>query len=404
MKGRLIALGHAPSGALAAALLVDGVLEDYLEDAPAGDDTPPVGEILPARLMRTGGKGAGLGPGGAFVALPRGGHGFLRDGAGLKEGRRLLVQVAGYAEPGKAPPVTRRLSYKSPLLIHTPGAPGLNVSRQIRNEDERARLEDALRTAADPFFQATPPAAGEDSPAARRHAVMARYGAMLEEGGIIVRSAAEDASPEALAEALQALLARRDTLERMLDADDAPPLSETAHAIALREWCLPLPAAVIACGAEVFERAEADLPEAVRPRLRQEDGAEFDRLGILDALDALAAPRCPLPSGGSLVIEPTTALTAVDVNTGGDFSPAAGLKANIEAARALPRQLRLRGLGGQVLVDFAPMPKKDRRAVESALKAALKRDPIDTTAHGFTTMGLYELQRKRERRPLHELR
>ncbi|MEM9761687.1 MAG: ribonuclease E/G [Pseudomonadota bacterium] len=404
MKGRLIALGHAPSGARAAALIVDGVLEDYIEDAPEGDETPPVGEILPARILRTGGKSAGLGPGGAFVSLPNGGQGFLRDGAGLKEGRRLLVQVAGYAEPGKAPPVTRRLSYRCPLLVHTPGAPGLNVSRQIRSEDERTRLEDALRAAADPFFQATRPADGEDSPAARRHALMARYGEMLEDGGIIVRSAAEDASPAALAAALQALLERRDALERMVSAGEAPPRAETAHAIALREWCVPQPAAIIAGDAAVFDWAEATIPAPLLPRLSQEDGADFDGLGVLDALDALASRNWALPSGGSLVIEATTALTAVDVNTGGDFSPAAGLKANIEAARALPRQLRLRGLGGQVVVDFAPMPQKDRRAVESAIKAAFKRDPIDTTAHGFTTMGLYELQRKRERRPLNGLR
>ena len=72
----------------------------------------------------------------------------------------------------------------------------------------------------------------------------------------------------------------------------------------------------------------------------------------MEAIEALLAPRIALTGGGHMMIEPTRALVAVDVNTGPDTSPAASLKANIAAARDLPRQLRLRGLGGQVVVDF----------------------------------------------------
>ena len=82
-------------------------------------------------------------------------------------------------------------------------------------------------------------------------------------------------------------------------------------------------------------------------------------------LDALRAAHVPLGGGASMYVEPTRALVAVDVNTGGDTTPAAGLKANIAAARELPRQLRLRGLGGQITLDLAPMPKKDRRQFET---------------------------------------
>ncbi|MDT8344400.1 MAG: ribonuclease E/G, partial [Thermohalobaculum sp.] len=74
-----------------------------------------------------------------------------------------------------------------------------------------------------------------------------------------------------------------------------------------------------------------------------------------------------------------------------------------DAARDLPRQLRLRGLGGQVVVDFAPMPKKDRKRVEDTLKSAFRRDPIETSLAGWTAMGLFEIQRKRERQPLADL-
>ena len=93
----------------------------------------------------------------------------------------------------------------------------------------------------------------------------------------------------------------------------------------------------------------------------------------------------------------------VCVNSGLDTSPAAGLKANIAAARDLPRQLRLRGLGGQVTVDFAPMPKKDRGTLEQVLRAAFKGEGAETTLAGWTPLGCFELQRKRDRRPLAEI-
>jgi Ribonuclease G/E len=101
-----------------------------------------------------------------------------------------------------------------------------------------------------------------------------------------------------------------------------------------------------------------------------------------------------------MFIEPTRALVAVDVNTGGDFSPAAGLKANLAVAKALPRMLRLRGLGGQITLDLAPMPKKDRKQFELLLRSAFRSDPIETSLVGWTPLGHYELQRKRERLPI----
>ena len=104
-----------------------------------------------------------------------------------------------------------------------------------------------------------------------------------------------------------------------------------------------------------------------------------------------------------MFVEPTRALVAVDVNTGGDTSPAAALKCNLAACRALPRALRLRGLGGQITVDFAPMSKAHRKQVEQSLRGSFRNDPIETSLVGWTPMGLFELQRKRERAPLARL-
>ena len=122
--------------------------------------------------------------------------------------------------------------------------------------------------------------------------------------------------------------------------------------------------------------------------------------GIPEMIDAVLVPEVPLPGGGHMVIELTRALVAVDVNTGADTSMAAGLKANVAAARELPRQLRLRGLGGQVTVDFAPMPKKDRSALEQQLRAAFRGEAAETSLAGWTPLGNFELQRKRDRVPL----
>ncbi|OYW58802.1 MAG: hypothetical protein B7Z31_07010 [Rhodobacterales bacterium 12-65-15] len=123
---------------------------------------------------------------------------------------------------------------------------------------------------------------------------------------------------------------------------------------------------------------------------------------ILDAIADLLRPRVALDGGGHMMVEPTRALVAVDVNTGPDTSPAASLKVNIAAARDLSRQLRLRGLGGQVVVDFAPMPKRDRQILDQVLRAAFKTDG-DAHLAGWTTLGLFELTRKRDRLPLAEL-
>jgi len=90
------------------------------------------------------------------------------------------------------------------------------------------------------------------------------------------------------------------------------------------------------------------------------------------------------------------------VNTGGNTTPAASLKANLAAARELPRQLRIRGLGGPIVVDFAPMPKKDRPRLEQALRSAFRSDQVETALVGWTALGHFELQRKRERLPLAE--
>lgn len=133
MKGRVVVLDRW-QGREAAALVVDGQLEDLLIE-PAGDDPLRPGAILRGVVDRPV-----KGQGGVFVKLP-GGSGFLRQVSGLAPGQRVIVQVGGASEPGKAAPVSLRVLFKSRLAIVTPGAPGLNVSRRIRDEELRADLQ-----------------------------------------------------------------------------------------------------------------------------------------------------------------------------------------------------------------------------------------------------------------------
>jgi len=320
----------------AAALIVGGRLHDLLVET----DAPRPGTVYRAIADRPV-----KGQGGMFLRTPDG-PAFLRQVKGIAPGDTLLVQVTGYAESGKALPVTQKILFKSRFAIVTPGARGFNISRSIHDEDLRdSLLEIAHNTMdSDTGF------------------------------GLILRSACADADPDEIARdiadmadlASGVMRATIGEAQKLADGDGP-------HVMAWRDWANP---------AQVIT----------------EDGG-FEHHGVLDQIDALDSPLCSLSNGASMYVEPTRALVAVDINTGSDTSPAAGLKANLAAARDLPRQLRIRGLGGQITLDLAPMPKKDRRTFETALRTAFRPDSIDTTLVGWTPLGHFELQRKRARLP-----
>lgn len=224
----------------------------------------------------------------------------------------------------------------------------MNLSRRIRDEAVRVRLKEIA----------------SEVPGAE------------DQTGLILRSEAGAADEAAVADDIARM---RDLARAVLgDSEGREPEllvdGPDAHELAWRDWPTP----------DVL----SDAP------------GSFARHGVEDMIAAMRVARVAVAGGAFAFIEPTRALVAVDVNTGPDSSPAAGLKANIALARDLPRQLRCRGLGGQITVDFAPMPKKDRRVLEQVLRAAFKADPVETALAGWTPLGLFELQRKRERRPL----
>lgn len=337
MKGRTIILDHLGE-VEAAALMVDGKLDDLLFDS----DSPRPGTVYRAIADRPV-----KGQGGMFLKTPDG-SAFLRQIKGLSPGQPILVQVSGYAEPGKAIPVTAKVLFKSRYAIVTPDAPGLNISRSIRDEAERDRL---LEIAHD--------AAGETT------------------HGLILRSSCTGVEAEEIESDITAMLAVAATVLEDVSTDmDVLIEGDGPHVLAWREWTAP---------AEVVT-----------------DAGGFDTHGLLDVLEDAKGIEVGLSGGAFMYVEATRALIAVDVNTGNDASLAAGIKANMTCARLLPRALRVRGLGGQITLDLAPMPKKDRRPFENALRAAFRSDEVETILVGWTPLGHYELQRKRARAPLSE--
>ncbi|MEM9523773.1 MAG: ribonuclease E/G [Pseudomonadota bacterium] len=344
MKGRIVVLDSF-RGHEAAALIVDGVMQDLIiaggRKAPPGPGT--MFWAVTDRILNEQGS--------AILRLPEG-RAFLRQSKNLRPGQSLLVQVTGHAEPGKATPVTQKPVFKSRFAIVTPGVPGINIARSVKDREMRCALlllaRDIMKDASD---------------------------------GLILRSAVAHGAMDAIAEDIAATLASCERIKGN-SAGDRPKLLAKApgpHLLAWRDWSLPKPDTVV------------------------EDARGFEHFGILAEIDRLESPRIDLPDDAFAFIEPTRALIAVDVNTGGDTSPAAALKANIALARALPRALRLRGLGGQITVDFVPVSRRDRQRLERLLKVSFQHDSVDTALVGWTPSGHFELQRKRERLPLFQV-
>ena len=316
----------------ASALVVDGVLQDFFID----NDIPTPGQIYRATVDRPI-----KGQGGCFLKTPDG-SAFLRQGKGLSQGSRLLVQVSGFAETGKAIPVSRKILFKSRYVIITPENPGLNISRQIKNEERREELIALIRLNFKDFKE-----------------------------GMILRSSCKNALDKDILDDAEEMLnlagkifSDESNEEQLILESDKP------HALAWREWSQD---------ALVFSEI-----------------GSFEIHGVLDLLEELKSERVET-SDGHFFIETTRACTTVDINTGSDTSPAAALKANLATARDLPRQLRLRGIGGQIILDPAPISKKDRKIFDTSLRTAFRKDSVETNIVGWTAMGLIEIQRARVR-------
>ncbi len=236
-------------------------------------------------------------------------------------------------------------------------------------------------------------------------------------GGFILRTNGEEASDAELSEDIAYL---RKTWARIKDAALRMPPASVLHQDlsllqrVLRDMVVEDTQAIRVDSREQFEKLRAFATEfmpATLPKLQLYSGERpiFDLFNIDEDIGRALGRRVELKSGGYLIIDQTEALTTVDVNTGGfvgarNFDDTV-FKTNLEASQGIARQLRLRNLGGIVIVDFIDMIKDNHRdAVLAEFQKQLARDRVKTTVNGFSALGLLEMTRKRTRESLaHQL-
>ena len=303
----------------------------------------------------------------------------------LAEGEPLLVQVLKDPIGSKGARLSTQISIAGRMLVYLPHDPHIGISQKIEDESGRAALRDRLK---------------ELLPAE-------------EKGGFIVRTRAESASEDELRADIDYLRHLwRVIQERALGA--APPqllyqdLSLAQRV--LRDMVSAGTARVIVDSRENFQKlaafADSYMPR-VRGRLEHYTGERplFDLYNVETEIEKALSRRVELKSGGYLIIDQTEALTTIDVNTGGyvgsrNFDDTI-FKTNLEAAQAIARQLRLRNLGGIIILDFIDMQSDEHRAaVLEEFRKALSRDRTRITVNGFTALGLVEMTRKRTRESL----
>lgn len=318
----------------------------------------------------------------AYYREPAGSHPRIEEV--LERGKPIVVQVAKDAVGDKGSSLTTNLSLAGRYLVLTPFDDTRGVSRKVEDDDVRKKLR---QTAAK---------------------------LELPDGcGIIVRTNALDQTKLTLSRDLAALLrlwkrvqteARRGQGTRLLYSD------QDLIVQALRDHLDASIEEVLVDDDETFERAAAYMQAFMpRGRTRLVRYAErlplFSRFDVEPQLERISERRVPLPSGGSIVIDPTEALTAIDVNSGRSTRAASqeetAVHTNVEAAQEVARQLRLRDIGGLVVVDFIDMrASKNQRKVEKALRDAMKEDKARTSIGRISGNGLLEINRQRIRQPL----
>jgi ribonuclease E len=309
-----------------------------------------------------------------------GGAGRPRIQSVLRPGQEVMVQVLkeGMREKGAA--LTTFIGLPGRYLVYTPNSERSGVSRKIEDADKRHALRDILHSLL-----------GEDDP-----------------GGVIIRTAGIDRPAADLKRDLAALKKEWKAIqERFAATKKAGLVHQEASSIVrvLRDYFTENIEEVWVDSPDAYQEAlgyfKAQLPKfQKRLRLYVGDLSIFSAHNIEDQIEALGSSRVPLKSGGSIVIEPTEAMVAIDVNSGrsnqeSDIEDTA-LRTNLEAAEEVARQLRLRNLGGLIVVDFIDMfQAKNRAKVRDALIEFLKQDKARTTVGTISQFGLLEMSRQR---------
>ncbi len=303
----------------------------------------------------------------------------------LFDGQSIMVQVIKDPIGTKGARLSTQISIAGRMLVFLPQDTHIGISQKIGNEEDREQLR----------------------------AMVQKLLAPDEKGGFIVRTMAEDASEAELQMDVDYL--RKTWANICLLAKSRPPTSLLHQDLnlaqrVLRDFVNPETDGIQVDSREnylkLLEFAESYTP-AVIPKLIHYTGERplFDLNGVEEEIERALGRRVDLKSGGYLIVEQTEAMTTIDVNTGSfvagrNFADTI-FKTNLEAAHAIARQLRLRNLGGMIILDLIDMENPEHKAaVLSELNKAFSRDRTKLSASGFSALGLVEVTRKRTRESL----
>src|SRR5690348_17996143 len=305
----------------------------------------------------------------------------------LHEGKNILVQVIKDSIGTKGARLSTQVSIAGRMLVYLPQVSHIGISQRIEDETERKLLREKLR-------QLLPPG---------------------EKGGFIIRTMAESASDEELHTDIEYLHKLWNDITEKSAAGVPGELYQDLNLSfrVLRDFVNDDTTRILVDSRETYQKMKAFAEVytgKVMGRIDHYAGERplFDLYGVEEEIEKSLARRVDLKSGGYLIIDQTEALTTIDVNTGGfvgvrSFDETI-FKTNLEAAQAIARQLRLRNLGGIIIIDFIDMHEEThKREVLAALEQALSKDHAKTQVTAVSTLGLVEMTRKRTRESLEHI-
>jgi ribonuclease G len=309
----------------------------------------------------------------------------------IYEGQTLMVQVLKDPINTKGARLTTQISLAGRMLVHLPQDDHIGISQKIDDVEQRAALRERMVAILAAQAQGSPEGAGLSQ-------------------GFIVRTNAEDATDAELAEDVAYLRKTWGAIQQRAHHASPPALIYQELSLAqrvLRDLVSDATRSVQIDSRENFDKLLAfakDYMPRVCDRLQLYRGERplFETANVDEEIERALGRRVDLKSGGYLIIDQTEAMTTIDVNTGG-FVGARNFddtiyRTNLEATQAIARQLRLRNLGGIIIIDFIDMHNPQHRAaVLDELRRALARDKVKVTVSGFSQLGLVELTRKRTR-------
>lgn len=298
----------------------------------------------------------------------------------IKKGENILVQVAKDRIGTKGARITSHISLPGKYLVLMPTVPRIGVSKKITSQDERRRLRDLVKELRDPGL------------------------------GFIIRTAADGISKRALKQDLDYLQKLWSEITEKADKNKKPELIHAEYDILLRvlrdtfstdfKQCIIDDEEAYIQAVEFLHRNQKILSKRVK--LHTDDSELFEDYGIEDSIESALERKVSLKSGGSIVIHPTEALISIDVNTGRFVGSKnledTALQTNLEAATAIVQQLRLREIGGIIVIDFIDMDNQgNRQKLIDHFNQELKKDKAEKTVLPLNDFGLVVLTRKRVR-------